>query len=459
MPWRLNPRSALPRSWAGAPKAANRYYMGASPAQLNGVDAGAPDREPAPIVSLSVGSTGMQRSALWARKMTALGCRSRIQSLVVYDCNATNIRLWRQAAQESGLERLSVVPEYLPLSEGFLRQPNFFMDRYGAIERDVERIVNEMERRANEIGSRPQLIIEWLGFGGHARLGHLIHEHVASRFPQTRFLPVYCLPAERALEQNIRDYDLWSEAESVIGTTPSLLTDNRTAGSLTALDERVALGLAAVEACWRFRPESGTLAETASMFALRESRWLSLEMADLPYQAGRSAKRSYADGMISHEERQACVMVAQSVKEAIWRIAAPVHDEKVTGYFDPPPADGEQRIYCLLPFAPSLVERIEEDVADQLQRETFNGPYPGARVAFAAADSQWGPNRKEFSYGHVCKLAGRPTEPLPPSLTRILDNDGRLRQRRRVLSRGETLLLEMGQSLERPKRKKGPDGG
>ena len=182
-------------------------------------------------------------------------------------------------------------------------------------------------------------------------------------------------------------------------------------------------------------------------------------MADLPYQAGRSAKRSYADGMISHEERQACVMVAQSVKEAIWRIAAPVHDEKVTGYFDPPPADGEQRIYCLLPFAPSLVERIEEDVADQLQRETFNGPYPGARVAFAAADSQWGPNRKEFSYGHVFKLAGRPTEPLPPSLTRILDNDGRLRQRRRVLSRGETLLLEMGQSLERPKRKKGPDGG
>ena len=47
-------------------------------------------KQPAPIISLAVGSTGIQRTALWYNKMRALGCEDRIQSLVIYDLNSTN---------------------------------------------------------------------------------------------------------------------------------------------------------------------------------------------------------------------------------------------------------------------------------------------------------------------------------------------------------------------------------
>ena len=253
-------------------------------------------------------------------------------TFVVYDCNSTNIRLWRKAAAASNLSDISIVPEYLPLSEGFLRQPDFFMDHYGAIERDIERIVDDMERQANEAGTRPQVIIEWIGFGGHARLSYLIHEHVADRFPRAKFLPVYCMPAERVLEQNIREHRLWQEAEQIIGDIPSLITDNRAAGSLQMLDERVALGLAAMEACYRFRPESGTMAETVSMFGIKGVRWLSLEVADIPYRVNKPS-RGRRSQQPSHDQRMSHSAVVQSIKEAIWRIAAPVNDEQHTAYF------------------------------------------------------------------------------------------------------------------------------
>ena len=424
-----------------------RYHMGSQQEQLGDIYTRDLDREPAPIASVAVGSAGMQRTAFWVQKMNAMGGLGRIQSLVVYDCNSTNIRQWTQAASASGIDKLSIVPEYLPLSEGFLRQPNFFMSHYGAIERDIERIVDDMERLANEAGVRPQIILEWIGFGGHARLSFLFHEHLADRFPGSKFLPIYCMPAERVLEQNIRDYRLWDEAENIVGPISSIITDNRASGSLQTLDERVALGLAAMEACYRFRPEVGTVAETVSMFNLNGSRWLSLEATDLPYRINQRQDRRRSNQVVSPERKMAHSAVVQSLKEAIWRIAAPGNDEHHTGYFVPPDHSAEQRIYCVLPFTPEILEEIKVDVEDQLHRETFSGPYAGTKVAFAPGNALWR-SRDDFTYGHIFKIVGTPANPVPPSIERILREDGNFRtSRRRVLSRGEAMMLEMGLEL------------
>ena len=423
----------------------NRFDMNAPKSSLGQIYQRDIDREPAPIISLSVGSAGMARSAMWTQKMTALGCRGRIQSLVAYDCNKTNIQEWMRASTASGLEDLIITPEYLPISEGFLRQPNAFMRHYGAIERDIERIVDEMERLAHEAGVRPQIIIEWIGFGGHAKLSYLIHEHVAARFPGTQFLPVFCMPSERVLEQNIRDYQLWHAAEEIIGPIASLITDNRASGSLQILDERIALGLAAIEACYRFRPDVGTMAETVSMLNLNHSRWVSLDATDLPYRVGklkRSNKRT------AHQEhRMAQSSVVQGIKQAIWQIAAPDNTENHTGFFEPTDYSSEQRIYCVLPFTPDITEEIKNDVEDQLQREVFHGPFPGTKVCFAAGNALW--RRKTgFSYGHIMKLAGHPSDPTPRSIERILNEEGTQRtSRRRVLARGEAMMRELGIDL------------
>ena len=425
------------------PDLSERFSMKSPSTQLGSIYSRDADREPAPIVSLSVGSAGMHRTALWVKKMTALGCLPRIQSLVVYDCNDTNVRLWKRAAENSGLDHVTIVPSYLPLTDGFLRQPHFYEDYYGAIERDIEDMVDQMERRANEAGTRPQVIIEWLGFGGHAMLSYLIHEHVADRFPSAKFLPIFCMPSERVLEQNIRDYNLWQESERIIGKIPCVITDNRAAGSLQVLDERVALGMAAMEACYRFRPESGTMAETISMFTMQKTRWLSLEVVDLPYRVNRGRRRRPEQA--THEERMAHSTVVQSIKEAIWRVARPSNDEQHTGYFQKPPYDAEQRIYVLLPFTHELVEDIKTDVEDQLQRETFNGPFPGTKVAFAAGNSLWRNDQDRFAYGHVCKLVGMAPDLIPPSVERIINDDGSFRNRRsRVPSKGERVMEELG---------------
>ena len=422
------------------------------------------DREPAPIISVSVGSAGMRRTALWRRKMDALGCAGRIQSMVAYDCNRTNVQQWVEAANASGIMDNCIVPNYLPFSEGFLRQPNFFIEHYGPIERDLERIVDEMEQKASESGVRPQLIIEWIGFGGHARISYLFHEMLAERFQGARILPVYCIPDDRVLEQNIREYNLWTEAQQIIGNGPAVITDNRTASNLESLDERVATTLAAAEACYRFRPEYGTMAETASTFALHGSRWLGLQVSDIPYRetidrrnlkalnTNPKARQSTSEAL---QANAAITASAQTIKEAIWRIASPENDEHQTGYLGKSKHTDEQRIYCLLPFHPSITEIIKEDVEDQLQRETFNGPFPGTKVCFAPGNANYSNSPNGYTYGHICKIYGLSDEEIPPSVARVLDPHNDYRgSRRRVLSKGEDMMQKLGIPLTTVDRKR-----
>ena len=420
------------------------------------------NQEPAPIVSVSVGSAGMRRNAVYRRKMDALNCVDRIQSLVAYDCNRTNVMQWTEAARSSGANARSVQPEYLPFAEGFLRDPNFFTAHYGPIERDMEQMIDRMEQLSNESGVRPQLIIEWIGFGGHARLSYLFHEMLVERFRSARILPVYCMPDDRVLEQNIRDYGLWSEAQSILGGIPSVITDNRSFHNLRHLDERVAMTLASIEACYKYRPEYGTMAETVATFGIHGSRWLGLEMCDIAYRDAGIVQRTrepekdlrqrlpkrlrpkLPNKQETISERAAATMASQLVKEAIWRIAAPSNDEIHTAFMGNAPYDAEQKIYVILPFDVETTERIKNDVIDQLQRETFNGPYPGTKVCFASGNANYSNVPDGYVAGHVCKVYGIDTETPPPSVLRILEpkNDSRSRNRR-VLSRGEEMMRDM----------------
>ena len=398
-------------------------------------------KQPAPIVSLAVGSTGIQRTALWYNKMRALGCADRIQSLMVYDCNATNIREWNAAAEAAGISSISITPEYLPFPEGFLRQPNFFKPHYAAISRDVEIMVEKMERIANETGVRPQVIIEWIGFGGHAQLSYLIHEHVARRFPNTTFLPIYCIPSDRVLEANIRDYGLWDQAQQAIGDHPAVITDNLAGGTVQTLDERVAITIAAIEAAYRFRPEVGTLAELVSSFRIGRSRWLGIDTIELPYQITKARQRQHSRAQ--REQRMVRSAVAQGIKEAIWRIARPTNQENHTAFFNPPQHNAEQRIYCLLPFHYEVVDLIKEDIEDQLMREMFHMPFSGTKICFAPGNAMWRSN-DSFAYAHICRIIGAPATPLPVSVTRVLDaTEGLQMTSRSVLTPGEELMAEI----------------
>ena len=143
-------------------------------------------------------------------------------------------------------------------------------------------------------------------------------------------------------------------------------------------------------------------------------------------------------------------MVSQSLKEIIWRIANPVNSEHHTGYFDYSKAgDGvEQRIFVVLPFHDAIVEQIRDDVQDQLLREDFQLVYPGSMVHFASGDARW-LERNDYTFGHVVKFAGLPAEPMPTSLSRVLEANHSFRGRqRRFHTRGELLLAERSDAGE-----------
>ena len=84
-----------------------RFDMSSPNPKLGSIYTKDANREPSPIISLSVGSAGMHRTALWTKKMNALGCLGRIQSLIVYDCNTA--KLLPDQAQGLGQRRPGMV--------------------------------------------------------------------------------------------------------------------------------------------------------------------------------------------------------------------------------------------------------------------------------------------------------------------------------------------------------------
>lgn len=426
----FNPlRRAKPRN--------TRFDMETETAELGHVISRDSSKASPPIVSISVGSTGMKRTSLWASKMAAMGCADRIQSLLVYDCHRGNVSEWMSAVTQAGLDHLSITPEYVPLSDGFLRRPDGFLDHYGPIERDMERMVDQLEHIAGNSGVKPQIILEWIGFGGHASLSYLLHEMVTSRFPASTVLPIYCLPAERILEANIRDYHLWQDAEHIIGPIPSIITDNRVGSNTAIIDERIATSLAAIEASAKFHNDAGTLAETVSMFGISGARWISVQSSDMPIQIApdRPQRNPTArDARISNAE------MAQHIKLAIREIAEPVNNENTTAKWHPHDRTAEARIYCIIPYDTETVREVRHDVEDQLKRERFELVFPGTHVYFAAANSHWG-DRTDAVFTHLFKLTGLPTEPQPISLSRIIeDSEQDYQSTRRFLSWGEWRL-------------------
>ena len=89
----------------------------------------------------------------------------RVQSLLMYDCNQGSIDAIDAETQAMRRrERFAslpvIVPGYLPKVDGFLRDPNAYKDYFGLIHRDMERMVDTVTRRAEEVGSPPQIILD-----------------------------------------------------------------------------------------------------------------------------------------------------------------------------------------------------------------------------------------------------------------------------------------------------------
>lgn len=373
-----------------------------------------------PIVSVSVGTAGLNRALMYYRRMYFMGCSHRVQSMLIYDCNRVNINKLHAEAGQYGYTDKTVVPEYLPFAEGFLRRVDQYERHYGAIERDMERMVDEAEQLSLRAGTEPQVILEWIGFGGHAMLSYMFHDIVAKRFPEARILPVVCLPDDRGMQQNIREYGIWAEAEKMLGPDAVLLTDNRRGADYGRLDEALTTAIAAVEGCFRYEPASGSLAETVSVFNIVGSRWIAVEHTEIPI-LNRNALEHNGNRQSDANKKRARGKLAQKIKDRICEIAQPENPYGKSAFFTPGSRESDQRIYVTLPARRWEVDEIRADIDDQLKREEFGKAFPGTQIAYADGNPQISAP-ENLEYVHIVKFVGLDAEPIPLSLASILDN-------------------------------------
>ena len=398
------------------------------PAKLwRGMSKSRDDRIPAPIASVSVGTAGLKRARKWLNAMYAAGCGDRVQSVVLYDCNRTSIERWEESQSERTRE-LTVLPKHLPMSEGFLRNHAAFQEHRVPIERDLEQMVERMTDLSHRAGTYPQLIIEWIGFGGHAQLSYLMHDIVQRQFPNATYLPIFCLPDERVLERSMREV-IWEQAMEAHGNRMSILTDNATSNDVEMLDSRLALALAAVEAAYKASPEVGTLAELAGMMGMTHASWLGVAELHIPIRVEEDRLVMGRDESTLHD-----------IKAMIWEMAGRKSQNYALAEHGPHDRHAEQQIYVSMPVAREHILDIRADILDQLRREEFEAAYPATKVRFAPANYRFR-ERDTAVNAHVTKIFNAGTGP-QPSLERILDENYTRDRRARnwIKTKGQSII-------------------
>ena len=387
------------------------------------------DGVPPPIVSVAVGTAGYKRSWKWAQRMGEAGVLDRVQSLLMYDCNQGSIdsidadtQAMRRRGSLAGLP--VIVPGYLPKVDGFLRDPNAYKDYFGLIHRDMERMVDTVARRSEEVGAPPQVILEWLGFGGHAKLGGVLHQMLLERFPDALFLPIMLMPREHVLEENMRR-ETWGAYEETMGLArprtisssddaghdirgyPALITDNRISRDYQRLDNRLAIGLASMEAGMRDRVDSGSLSETVASFGGYSNGWFGmrvmsrrLDVNNVPQTNPRwlpTRLRRSELVVVNDDAKQ----LSWATKKAMWDILDPNRRDMNLANHDFIHGESVMRMVVSVPIDPEGLAEIESDVRDQLDREDFELAYPNLTWSFASANFQENPGDRHM---HVSLL-------------------------------------------------------
>ena len=398
------------------------------------------DGTPPPIVSVAVGTAGYKRSWRWAKRMGEAGVLDRVQSLTMYDCNQGTID--SIDAETQAMRRVRgghlpvIVPGFLPKVDGFLRDPNAYKDFFGLIHRDMERMVDTIARRAEEVGSPPQLILEWLGFGGHAKLGGVLHGMLMDRFPEATFLPIVLTPSEAVLKENMRR-ETWGAYEETIGTRvvydsqgrediqrhPALITDNSLSLNFERLDDKLAIALASMEAGMRYQVDAGSMAETVNSFGDYSNGWFGVRVLNRRVDIADTRQGSRLFGPFRGREivvvNDSAKQLPFAIKSAMWDILDPKRSDLQLAKHGFVEGDSVMRMVITLPVESAGLKDIESDVQDQMAREEFNMAYPNLMWSFASANFQQSPDDRHM---HVALFYPLQTVNIP-SITDIMGEE------------------------------------
>ena len=342
------------------------------------------------LVAVGIGTAGCRRALLLLQRISELSELSRVQSAVFYDCNeitanyvAKFLRKFLGGAKAgSGIQVL--LPNYIPLPDGFMRDPRRYEEYLGPLERDMDNIVSQLTAQSERCGRAPELIIEFMGFAGHAVLGGRLHQKLRVAFPSAVILPVMMLPRDHVSEEWTRRC-IWEEYESLLGGCNCLVT-TQSDGYAGEDDIRLATGLAGLEAA-DFEDEEGSsgspLAATLRRLAPASGGWLGMAVVKRKVPVMRKFQwlrvppwwREYA--ALGPEDE-----LPTSLGHAIWSTLDPTA-QMADGVNDP--GDAPQAVVVSMPVHADVLEPVAKDAAEALERSSIFDRFPKLDIAFYTA--------------------------------------------------------------------------
>lgn len=360
----------------------------------------------ASLVVLGIGTAGGRRALWFLQRMSELSQLGRIQSAVFYDCNELTIsyvqkflnKFLGKSKHGQGIQVL--FPSYIPMANGFMRNPRRYEEYEGPLERDMDSIISQVSAQSESAGQSPEVIIEFLGFSGHSVPGGRLHRKLRVAFPTSVLLPVLTLPEDHASKEWTKRY-IWEQYESLLEGSNCLVT-GLSLGSSGDDDMRLATGLAGFEAAEieEDRAVSSQLAAAYGRLVPSSGGWLGMATVRRKMPITRKFEwlrfppwwREYAT--VSSEEEP-----STSVADAIWSTLEP-SSQMTWGVREP--YNAPQEVVVSLPVHPDALEPMAADTAEALERSNFFGQLPNIDIAFNTARFSEGLTRDP--YMHVSRL-------------------------------------------------------
>ena len=337
-----------------------------------------------PIVVCASGTAQVNRAWSLMERLGESGCLDRVQSAILYDINSDTRRRINVRAQGLRSRQGTQIfqPDYIPSDDGFHRDPHGYIPFAGRLLQEQETIVESVSRRADQLGTAPQLIIHFIGFGSHSILGAKLHVQLSEEFPDAKTIVILGIPRDPTLHDQMRG--VWEEFRSILPPDQCfMITDDRI-GDPISQDHKLACAIASIEASSQSTTQSGpTLPDVVGSLSHEENgKWLgitSIKSFELPMTTSFSMIPPFRRvKLVRGKSDELSMFPVKAIKAAMndrWQIA----DHKT------PDRTTRSMIVCTMPLMNDELPRLNAQVQSLLSYDGFFEKYPRTTVTFASA--------------------------------------------------------------------------
>ena len=308
-----------------------------------------------PYIVAAAGTSSANKALAYVRSMSMAGLEDKIISWIVDDRNkSTKDRI---QALEPTVH--TVLPTFMPRSTGFNRNPDGWQLHKSAIISDQDKMVREVQERADQLQEEPQLLLLFGGLAAHTHIGLSLFEKCLKEFPRAIPFLVASIPDDDLVREDskvlIRSYEpLFAAIERRNGII--LLIDESVGGSrdFRMRDSQVGIGLAAID-CAGATENSSLVDVVGSLQRGNRTCWYGLSVS--PPRSIATAYSRQHGGHIPINGDQEILLTAATSEAAGIR-----NRDFCMASHEPVAIDSFKHIAMVMPLLPSLIEEYAPQV-------------------------------------------------------------------------------------------------